>query len=122
MGNMKKRDEVEETTLAETGPVTVKTDDPEKTTPPKSKTPLVDELRSKLATDVEKLEAVLKQYREYHDKHVNDPKFIEARKKIKEINAKLAPLKNEQAAITRGSAGNKGSIKAEPGVIGTKVG
>lgn len=53
--------------------------------------------------------------REFYERHVNDPRFIEARKTIKEGNAKLGPIDNELAALAR-ALGAK-SIKAESGVL-----
>jgi hypothetical protein len=127
-GHMKKKiDEqvsevAKEETIAETGPVTL-TGEPV-TVPLKEveqdKSPRVTALRKELEADRDKLLAELKDYREYYDKHVNDAKFLESQKKIKEISKKLAPLQNELAKLARASGGNKG-MKAEPGQIGVKL-
>lgn len=132
MGGMKKKDEtVNETTIAETGPVTL-TGEPQTVTlaevgelPAEAKkkpvkSPRVDALRKELEQERDKLAAELKGYREYHDKHVNDSKFLESRKKIKEISAKLGPVQNELARLAASEGGI--TMKASPGVIGTKVG
>lgn len=92
--------------------ITVKQD-----TEQKVKNPRVAELYKQLQTEKEALEKELQPYREVHDKHVNDPKFLEARKKIKEINAKLGPICNELASIAR--AGGARSIKVESGSFAT---
>ena len=83
-----------------------------------SKSPRVAALLQELQKEKEALEAELKPYREFYEAHVNDPKFIAAKVKIKEINAKLFPIFNEIAAIAR-SKGAK-SIKAEAGEYKTK--
>lgn len=84
--------------------------------PPKS--PLVEALRKKLTEEKERLEKEIAPYREYHDKHVNDAKYLEARKRIKEINAELGPVCNELAALAR-STGARG-MRVEPGQYSKK--
>lgn len=78
-----------------------------------NKSPRVSALKRELEQDVAALQEELVPYRELYEALVNDPRLIECRKKIKEINNKLFPLLNELAAIAR--AGGAKSIKAEPG-------
>jgi hypothetical protein len=78
-----------------------------------SKTPRVLQLKKELEKEKEALEKELAPYRELYEKHVNDPKYLEARVKIKEISSKLGPICNELASIAR-AGGSKG-IKIEPG-------
>lgn len=72
----------------------------------KSKTPMIDAVRKELEAKKKKLIEKIAPYREFHDNHVNDKKFIEARTKIKEISAELGAVENELAAIARGSPRN----------------
>jgi hypothetical protein len=88
------------------------------TTDPAAKTPLVDELYAKLKAIEAELEARLAPARAYYEAAVNDPKLLAARKDIKEINAKLLPVKNELAALAR-ARGAK-SIKLEQGTYNSK--
>lgn len=81
--------------------------------PVENKTPLTTALKDKLEAEEKKLMEELAPHREFHDKHVNDPKFIKAREKIKEISNKLGPVRNELAALAR-ARGSKG-IQAEAG-------
>lgn len=78
-----------------------------------SKTPRVSQLKAQLEKEKEALEKELAPYRELYDKHVNDPKYLEARSKIKEISSKLGPILSEIASIAR-AKGSKG-IKVESG-------
>ena len=80
-----------------------------------SKTPLVDALKQELEAKKDKLAAKLQPYRDDYEKLINDPRLIECRKMIKEINSELAPIQNELAALARAD-GAKG-IKVEGGVF-----
>lgn len=86
-----------------------------------NKSPRAAALKAELQKDKDRLEAELKDYREFHDRHVNDPKYLECCKKIREINGKLGPINNELAALARVDAGNRG-IRAEAGEVGVKTG
>jgi hypothetical protein len=77
------------------------------------KAPRVAALVEQLQAEKAELEAQLAPYREFYEAHVNDPKYLEAKVKIKELNAKIAPLCNELAAIARANGAK--SIKIEPG-------
>lgn len=63
--------------------------------------PLTRELFDKLQAEKAKIVAALAPYREFHDKHVNDPKFLEARAKIKAAAAVLGPIDQELAGLAR---------------------
>lgn len=78
-----------------------------------SKTPRLKKLYDEVVEQIEELEEELEPYRKIYEKLTNDPRLIEARTKIKEINAKLAPLKNEQAALARAG----GAISLRDGVL-----
>lgn len=84
----------------------------------KDKTPRLRTMFNELLAQKQALAAELKPSRDFHDKHVNDPKLLEARKKIKEINAKMAPIDQELAGLAR-AIGSKGA-KIEAGVYETK--
>lgn len=84
----------------------------------KIKAPLTAALKAKLLVEKETLEKELSPHREFYEKHVNDPKYLESKKKIKELNNKLGPINNELAALAR-AEGAKG-IKAESGVFENK--
>lgn len=84
------------------------------------KSPRVAALKAELETKKAELLARLAPARELHDKHVNDPAYLAARKTIKEVNAELAPIENELAQLAR--AGGARRIKAEPGELGIKKG
>lgn len=77
------------------------------------KSPRVSALKRELEQDIAALQEELAPYREFYEAHVNDPRLLECRAKIKEINAKLFPLLSELAAIARASGAK--SIKAESG-------
>lgn len=77
------------------------------------KAPRVAELKAKLEAEKAALEAELAPYRAFYEAHVNDPKYLEAKAKIKELNAKIAPIGNELAALAR-SMGSK-RLNVEPG-------
>jgi hypothetical protein len=85
----------------------------------KSKTPITDQLRRELEAQKAKLVAELKPFRDLYDAHVNNPQYLEAKRKIKEINLKLGPIENELAALAR-ARGAKG-IKLEPGTYAAKM-
>lgn len=114
------KEDIKEETIAESGPATL-TGEPTtvELKPKEDKSPRASKLRAELKEEEAKLEAELRPHREYHDRHVNDAKYLEARKKIKEISKKLAGVKNELAALAR-SSGTNTAIKAETGTIGTK--
>lgn len=115
----------EKVTPEKVAPVTV---DVEQSTPPpttakepeqkKIKAPLTAALKAKLLEEKEKLEKELAPHREFYEGHVNDKKYLEAKKKIKEISNKLGPINNELAALAR-AEGAKG-IRAESGVFENK--
>lgn len=78
-----------------------------------TKAPITAALKAKLLEEEARLETQLAPHRDLHDRHVNDPKFLAAKRAIKEISPKLAAVKNELAALAR--AGGAKSLKAEPG-------
>lgn len=80
-----------------------------------SKSPRADAFKEQLLKEEAELKDKIKPYREFYEAHVNDPKYLESRSKIKEINAELAKVHNELAGLAR-AAGSKG-IKAELGVF-----
>lgn len=80
---------------------------------PISKTPRLTKLYEEVLKQIEELETELRPYRKTYEKLTNDPRLIEARQKIRELNTKLAPLKNEQAALARAA----GSISLRDGVL-----
>lgn len=81
--------------------------------PPPVKAPITAALRQKLEARKAELEKELAPAREVHDKHVNDPKFLAAKEKIKKINSEMFGVMNELAALARPTA--KASLVAEPG-------
>lgn len=77
------------------------------------KAPRTDQLRRELEAEQAKLREEMKPFREFYEAHVNDPEYLEACRKIKEISAKLGPVDNELAALARAAGARV--IKAEPG-------
>ncbi len=77
------------------------------------KAPQVAALKAKLEAEKAALEAELAPFRAFYEQHVNDPKYLEAKVKIREINAKLAPIGNELAALARVSGAK--NLKIESG-------
>lgn len=78
------------------------------------KAPRTEQLRKELEAEKAALMKELQPYRDYYDKHVNDAKYVEARKKIKELGAKIGPIDNELAVLAR--AGGAKGIQAEQGI------
>jgi len=77
------------------------------------KAPQVAELKKKLEAEKAALEAELAPFRAFYEQHVNDPRYLEAKAKIKELSAKLAPIGNELAALAR--VGGSKRMTVEPG-------
>jgi len=87
----------------------------DKVTPTPVKNQRLVKMRDELTAERAKIVAVLTPARELHDKLVNDPRLLEARRIIKECNARLGPIDTELAALAR-ALGSKG-IRMEPGVF-----
>ncbi len=64
-----------------------------------TKTPLVDQLRAELLKQKAALLEKLTPAREAHDRLVNHPELIAARKAIKELSPQLAAVENELARL-----------------------
>lgn len=79
------------------------------------KTPRLKQMFQELHQRKAELVAKLRPAREFYEAHVNDPRYLEARRVIKEVSAELAPIDNEIAALAR-ALGARG-IKADPGVF-----
>lgn len=79
------------------------------------KTPRLKELFRQLWAEKQKIVAELAPARAIHDELVNDPRLVAARKTIKELSAKLAPIDNELAGLAR-ALGSK-RMKLDPGVF-----
>lgn len=77
------------------------------------KTPKLWERFQALQKEKAALQEKLKPARELHDKHVNDPAFLAAKKTIREVNTTLGPIENELArlAVAMGAK----VINMEPG-------
>lgn len=74
----------------------------------KAAKPLKQRQRERLAELLEQKQNILAElapHREAHDRIVNDPALIEARKKIKEANAALAPVEEEISSLARALGG-----------------
>ena len=87
----------------------------------KTKATIVEEYQKKFRELTQRKEEALKvlaPHREYYEKHVNDPKYLAAKKAIKEANAILGPIDTELAIVAR-AIGGKG-IKIEPGSFSTQ--
>lgn len=80
--------------------------------------PRLREIYEDLKAQEEDLLAELQPHRDFYEKHVNDPHYLEARAKIKEISARLAPVRNELAALARALGGR--GIAAEGGTFAGK--
>lgn len=77
-------------------------------------TPRLATLKAELQKREAELEAKLTPYRADYERLLNDPRLIECRKAIKQINSELLPVKNELAALT--TVGRKNiTIEIEPG-------
>lgn len=79
-----------------------------------SKSPKLNALKAQLEAEKEAILAIVAPHRAYFEAHRNDPKFIEARRVIKEANPRLAEIDNELAGLAR-AVGSRG-IKVDAGV------
>lgn len=79
------------------------------------KTPRLTAYKRELEARRDELQGRLAPHREFYEAHSNDPKFIEAKNQIRELQKELGPVMNELAALARVSTNNVGGIKAEAG-------
>jgi hypothetical protein len=87
-------------------------DEVKKAAAPKSLKERQRERLSELLALKQKILTEVSPHREAHDKIVNDPVLIQARKKIKEANALLAPVEEEIAFLARvGQVHEEGGLR-----------
>lgn len=78
------------------------------------KNPRLRAMYDDLKKQADAVRAQLDPAREVYDRKVNDPELVAARKAIKELSAKLAPIEQELAALAK-ALGTR-TLKAEAGV------
>jgi hypothetical protein len=81
---------------------------------PREKAPLTRRLYEELKARKDALEAAVRPFRELFDAHLADPKFLEARAKIKAYNAEVGPVDNEMSALQRALGGRAMSRPETP--------
>lgn len=78
------------------------------------KAPRAAALKRELEERKAQLEALIAPAREYYERHVNDEKYLEAKRIIKELSPELGQVHNELAVLARLNPTNK-SLKVESG-------
>lgn len=82
------------------------------------KAPRLRLLMQELQAEKAKLVESLKAHREFYEKHVNDPRYLAARKAIKDANGPLSKLESEISRLSIALGGKQ--LKIEPGKFETK--
>lgn len=88
-----------------------------------AKLEIVKKYQARMKELVQQKEETLKAlapFREFYEQHVNDPKYLAAKKALKESGAILGPIDQELAMIARALGAKR--IKIEPGVFSSKAG
>jgi cell division septum initiation protein DivIVA len=80
-----------------------------------AKNPRLQAIYQELLAQEESLLAELQPHRDFYEAHANDPRYLEARAKIKEVSGRLAPVRNELAALAKALGGR--AIQVESGAF-----